>query len=311
MCGGMGGFIGSGVGLGLGVGRGEGNGALPTDCTYDGASGRVECPPEERDGLSVIKSAAYTDAAGAAQQVFDSATTNTVNLRLEVSGTRLRRDGDTSTVQHASDRTVSGLAKGSERTIQGTSAGIETTTGTDSSGAFTAVRVIGDTIAGVVLPADSSGRPTYPPAGTIRRGMQVTVTYAGQVPSSSTRQEVVTFDLQSASAARPARLLVSREPKYGGRPRWAAASVRGRPSATSDPTGPKCVHDDRRGQRHAAEEHRDRQNISPPAMRTVERRGRKGPAAVPADPAAHGLMDSACRNTFRGSHSALTRCRRA
>jgi hypothetical protein len=200
MCGGMGGFIGSGVGLGLGVGRGEGNGALPTDCTYDGASGRVECPPEERDGLSVIKSAAYTDAAGAAQQVFDSATTNTVNLRLEVSGTRLRRDGDTSTVQHASDRTVSGLAKGSERTIQGTSAGIETTTGTDSSGAFTAVRVIGDTIAGVVLPADSSGRPTYPPAGTIRRGMQVTVTYAGQVPSSSTRQEVVTFDGSSTAS---------------------------------------------------------------------------------------------------------------
>jgi len=204
MCGGMGGFIGSGFGLGpglgLGWGRTEGNGALPDDCTYDGATGRVECPPEERDGLTVIRSAAYSDAAGATQQAFDSTTTNTVNIRLAVGGTRLRRDGDTSTVQHESDRTVSGLAKGSERTVQGTSAGSETTTGTDSSGAFTAVRVIGDTLSGVVIAVDSSGGPAYPTADTSRRGMRVTVTYAGQVPSTSTRQEIVTFDGSSTAA---------------------------------------------------------------------------------------------------------------
>ena len=116
------------------------------------------------------------------------------------SSAALRRDGDTSVVQHASDRTVGGLANSStERRVDGTSSGTETTTGTDSTGAFIAVRIIGDTIAGVVVPADSSGNPTYPTGGTIRRGMEITVTYAGQSPSTSVRQEVVTFDGSGAA----------------------------------------------------------------------------------------------------------------
>ncbi len=193
MCGGLGGFTDSGLGLGLGHDREVGD--LPSDCSFDATSGRVECPPELRDGLTVVRSAAYTDAAGAVQQAFDSSTTNAVNLRSDVSGTRLRRDGDTSVVQHSSDRTVGGLAAGStERTVDGTSGGTETTTGTDSTGTFTAVRVIGDTITGVVVPVDSSGHSTYPTGGVIRRGMEVTVTYTGQSPSTSVRQEVVTLD---------------------------------------------------------------------------------------------------------------------
>jgi len=164
MCGGIGGFLGSGFGLGFG--HEDGIGALPSDCAYDAASGRVECPPENRDGLTVVRSAAYTDAAGTLQQAFDSGTTNTVNMKVEVSGTRVRRDGDTSVVEHRSDRTVGGLAAGSgQRTVEGTSAGTETTSGSDSTGVFTAVRVIGDTIVGTVVPVDSLDNPTYPTAG--------------------------------------------------------------------------------------------------------------------------------------------------
>jgi hypothetical protein len=181
MCGGVGGFLGSG--LGVGFGHDDGIGGLASACAYDAANGRVECPPEDRDGLSVVRSAAYTDAAGTLQQAFDSGTTNTVNMQVEVSGTRVRRDGDTSVVEHKSDRTVSGLAAGSrQRTVDGTSAGIETTSGSDSTGTFSAVRVIGDTIVGVVVPVDTVGDPTYPTAGTIHRGMEVTVTYQGQKP---------------------------------------------------------------------------------------------------------------------------------
>ncbi len=46
--------------------------------------------------------------------------------------------------------------------------------------------------------ASSSGQ-TYPTAGTIRRSMQVTVTYAGQSPTASSCWEVVTFDGSSAA----------------------------------------------------------------------------------------------------------------
>src|SRR5262245_2509052 len=143
MCGGIGGFLGSGFGLGFD--HDDGIGGLPSDCAFDAGSGRVECPPEERAGLTVVRSAAYTDAAGALEQAFDSGKTTTVNMKVEVSGTRVRRDGDTSVVEHESDRTVSGLTAGSgKRAVEGTSAGTETTSGSDSTGTFTAVRVIGD-----------------------------------------------------------------------------------------------------------------------------------------------------------------------
>jgi hypothetical protein len=191
MCGGLGGLAGAGLGLGLGHDR---LGELPGTCTYDAASGRVNCEPESRDGLTITRSAAYSDASGAAQAEFDSLTTNTVNVQIEVTGSKSRRDGNTTTVQHTSDRTVTGLAQGSSRrTINGSSAGNETTTGTDSVGTFNAVRIIGDTVQDVVIHA-SSNQPTYPTAGTIIRSMQVSATYQGQSPTTISRREVVRFD---------------------------------------------------------------------------------------------------------------------
>jgi len=132
---------------------------------------------------------AYTDVAGNTQQAFDSTTTNTINSQVHVSGTRQRRDGNTSTVEHSSDRTVSGLAEGSaERKLDGTSAGRETTTGSDSTGTFEAVRVIGDTIQGIVVPVSTNGQ-SYPTAGTIIRSMQARIIYQGQSPTASLEPE--------------------------------------------------------------------------------------------------------------------------
>jgi hypothetical protein len=199
MCGGLGGFV--GFGLGFGGGHGLLAGELSGNCAFDASSGRVACDPVTRDGLTVTRSAQYADANGAAQQTFDSLTTNTVNLQVTVSGTRIRRDGDTAQVQHASDRTVTGLVSASTGpTINGTSAGTETTTGSDSVGTFNAVRTIGDTIQNVVLPASSASSATsYPTAGTIIRSMLVTVMYVGQSPTTSSRREVVTFNGSSTA----------------------------------------------------------------------------------------------------------------
>jgi hypothetical protein len=161
-------------------------------CAFDAPSGRVECEPVNRGGLTVTRSAAFADADGDAQQAFDRSTTNAVNVQMDISGTKERHDGNSSTIHHHSDHTVTGLARGStELTLNGESAGVETTTGTDEVGGFTAERRISDAIEDLVLPV-SHGRP-FPTSGTIVRSVEVTITYAGQAPKTLSRREVVTF----------------------------------------------------------------------------------------------------------------------
>ncbi|MBI4521453.1 MAG: hypothetical protein HY701_11490 [Gemmatimonadetes bacterium] len=185
-------FLGEGFAPGFGHGK-FGHPAL-RDCEYNAASGRLVCETATRNGLTITRSLALTDASGKSQSGFDSLTTNTINVRMSVSGTLTRRDGAATTVEHASDRTVSGLAAGStQRTVNGTSAGRETTKGSNDKGSFTAVRTLGDTIQNVTVPTRSDGAK-YPLSGTVSRSMQVTLTYDGGSSSSSSRREVVTYN---------------------------------------------------------------------------------------------------------------------
>jgi hypothetical protein len=172
------------------------------NCTA--AGGVTTCTNTHR-GLTFTRTFAFTTASGAAQTAFDS-TTNTVKARTTVSGTTTRRDSVTAVVSHASDQTVSGLARGStQRTVSGTSAGTENLSGKDSAGvAFTAARTIGDTIVGIVIPVQS-GRPSYPTAGTVTRSLRVSVTSAGTTRSSS-RREVITYD-----GSATAKLVITRD----------------------------------------------------------------------------------------------------
>jgi hypothetical protein len=155
----------------------------------------VTCGPTTRNGITVTRVSKYTTTAGVAQAKMDS-TTNTVVTSATVSGTSVRRDSSTSTVNEASSQTATGLAFNSpSRTVSGKSAGTETTTGRSSQGAFTAKRVVGDTITGVVIPARTTANThPYPTAGTVIRAMSATVTITGQAATTSTRREVVTYD---------------------------------------------------------------------------------------------------------------------
>jgi hypothetical protein len=188
-------FMGGGFGFGFGRGK-LGDPALTGTCTFDAASGRVICDPVLRGGLTINRSASYADANGNVQQAFDSTTTNTINVTILVSGTITRRDSAVSQVQHASDRTVTGLAPGStQRKVNGTSAGTENTTGTRDGKHFTSVRSAGDTTKDVIIPvATSATQRPYPISGSVIRAMQVTVTFDGESPISSSRREVVTYD---------------------------------------------------------------------------------------------------------------------
>jgi hypothetical protein len=103
----------------------------------------------------------------------------------------------TTTVNNASDQTVTGLAQGStQRTVNAASRGQESTTGTSSRGAFTASRTVGDTTRGLVVPVRTAGStsPTYPTAGTVIRSMQATLAFQGQSQVTASRREVVTYD---------------------------------------------------------------------------------------------------------------------
>lgn len=208
-------------------------GGLPCVGTFDASTGRVSCPDETRGNVTVKRSAKYTDASGAVQQKFDSATTNTVNQQKQVSGTITydraadsasdgdhdvdhhwgrgrgpggRLLGDTSTILTAtttinsqSDRTVSGLAQNStKRTVDGASAGTESTVGTSSRGSFTATRAVGDTTIGVVIPIVVGAR-SYPTAGTVIRQIQATLKYSGEDAVTLSRREVVTYDGSAAA----------------------------------------------------------------------------------------------------------------
>lgn len=234
-----GGLMGGGLGdafvgaIGRGDGRGDegpfGGGFASCNGAYDASTGRLVCAARSLpNGLTVTRSIGFADANGAAQQAFDSLTTNTINVQSAVSGTVTYAAGSdstgyhgehggycdgrgnhglllgdtakiinaTTTVSSASSRTVSGLASGStQRTVNGASLSTESTNGTSSRGQFTATRIAADTTNGLVVPiATSESAPTYPTAGTVIRVMQATLTYSGASPTSVSRREVVTYD---------------------------------------------------------------------------------------------------------------------
>jgi hypothetical protein len=196
----MGGGLGRDFIGAIAFGKGKGRGpfsvfSLPDSCTFSAETGRVTCPPREKHDLTVNVSFAFKDVNGIAQPAFDTVTTDLVNVQTDVSGTKTRHDGAvTSTLSHASDRTVTGLAAGSsERIVNGTAEAHETTSGTREEIEFTAEREAYDTTSNLVIPI-REGRPTIPSAGTVIRRMHVTITKDGGEPRTKFRREKITFD---------------------------------------------------------------------------------------------------------------------
>jgi hypothetical protein len=185
--------------------------------SFNPATGRFECETVARNGLTIVRSVQYRNSAGDVQPSYDRETTNSVNVKTEVTGTvTFSRDssrggpgprfhgrilGDssrvlsaTTVVEHSSERTVAGLAAGStQRTVSGTAWGEEQTTGVSTRGNFTAVRQVADTTEGLVVPVRGD-RPPIPTAGRVVRVLRAVVTYEGQSPVTASRREVIVFD---------------------------------------------------------------------------------------------------------------------
>jgi len=196
-------------------------GAKTCEGAFNAGTGWFVCTPITNNGITFNQQIQYKNTAGTVQSALDTATTNSVQVKSTVAGTiSFVRDstraswegrkgpphfghliGDSTTVltanttlNHTSDRTVTGLASGStKRTVNGTSQGEESTTGTSSKGNFTAKRVAADTSKGVEVPI-IDGKPTYPTAGTVIRVMNASVTFAGSAATTASRKEVITYD---------------------------------------------------------------------------------------------------------------------
>lgn len=194
---------------------------------FDASTGWFVCTPVTTNGISATEQIQYKTTSGTIQSAFDTATTNSVQVQTTVTGTvsyvkdsttggrwhgrhgpphigRLIGDSSTvlaanTTLSHASDRTVTGLASGStRRTINGTSSGEESTTGTTSTGTFSSRRIAADTTRGVVVPI-TDGKPTYPVEGTVIRVMSATFTLGDAAPVTASRREVITYDGSSTA----------------------------------------------------------------------------------------------------------------
>lgn len=199
---GMGEFMGAGLGPsfigGVAPGRGAMHGpfgvANDGNCTFSASTGNVTCSNVTRNGLTITRVLTLKDAGGAIQTRRDS-TTDYARSVMTAAGTITRADGSiTATVEHASDRTVTGLAYNSTvRTVNETAEGTESASGTTRDGAaFTSQREVSSTTVGLTIPVDE-GKPTYPSAGTVTRTMKVVMTVDGN-SRTSMRSEVITFN---------------------------------------------------------------------------------------------------------------------
>lgn len=159
-------------------------------CTYSASAGRLLCDPVTRNGLTVVRSVAFYDAAGLPQQRRDS-TTRSTNTQVSVKGTTTTAKG-TILVDRTSSLTVSGLGRGAAtHTLNGTESGTTTGSITTSKGTVTVSETFQAATKDVVVRAE--GRSAWPLSGTTTRTATTTTTAAGAATRTSTSSEQVTY----------------------------------------------------------------------------------------------------------------------
>lgn len=171
---------------------GSGDPTRTSPCTFVAASGRFECAPESREGITITRSFALYDKAGNVQDKRGDAT-DAMNTRISASGTRTHTSGEM-TVQRSSDMTVTGLAAGSTaRTFNGSESGTVSGTRTGTRGTMTSTESFEAATSNVVKSTDRVAHP-YPLSGTISRSATTTTSVDGGQARTRTWSEVITFN---------------------------------------------------------------------------------------------------------------------
>ena len=137
-------------------------------CTYSSASGRFACPDVAKNGLTLTRSAAFTDANGAAQSRYNDTTTASANFQMSVTGVHPTLFG-ADTISRQRNMTATGLV-GRETTRTWNGTGSRSDAGYAADGAWTRSYKTQDatTIANVVVKLPRREFP-WPQSGTITR----------------------------------------------------------------------------------------------------------------------------------------------
>ena len=171
---------------------GSGDPGRTPACAFVAESGRFECSPESREGITITRSYALYDNAGTVQDKRGE-NTDAMNTRIEASGTRTHTNGQM-TVQRSSNMTVTGLAAGSAaRTFNGSESGTVSGTRTTTRGTMTSTETFEAATVDVVKSADRAAHP-YPLSGTISRSATTTTSIEDGQARTRTRSEVITFN---------------------------------------------------------------------------------------------------------------------
>ncbi len=137
-------------------------------CTLNAATGRFDCPAiVNANGVTVIRSLAFFDAAGAQMNHFDS-TTASLNVQSTENGV-IARDNGADTVSGSRNLTATGLlGHNTTRTWNGTGSGVGGNFWSDSVATRTADVSWNSTFSDVVVALPRSANP-YPVSGSISR----------------------------------------------------------------------------------------------------------------------------------------------
>jgi hypothetical protein len=167
-------------------------------CRYNASEGRWVCPPITRDGLTLLRSFAYTDGDGNPMRRFDPLLTAAANTRNAVFGT-LHRDRATIQIRSAGEMTVSGLL-GEETThvLDGREAGRRATEIVTDQGTSSSVLEFANRTVAVVVPLvrrTDAVLPLrrWPLSGQMIRAHVLTVTRSGETRTERWR-ETTTFN---------------------------------------------------------------------------------------------------------------------
>jgi len=165
-----------------------------TGCTF--AGGSFTCPSTNHNGLAVVRTITFLDAAGATELTFDALLTASIHVVADVSGDRTHGPWSGTVARHR-DFTISGLA-GTEtsRTVNGT--GTETASSSRVAGnsETRSYSLTGSaTATNVVMPVRTTdGTNNWPTSGTITRTYTVTVTSGANIGKTTTRTVTITFN---------------------------------------------------------------------------------------------------------------------
>lgn len=168
--------------------------SVSSACTY--AAGRWSCAPVTENGLTVVRSYAFYDAAGQPMKVKDDLTTASINFISSVNGTVSRDSTFSGVVHRNSNATVSGLL-GKETTRRWDSYGFSADTNThrSTSSTRTYAGTSADTVKAVVYPQPRTAT-SYPLSGTMVRATKYRVTSTGRSTEqrSVERRVVITYN---------------------------------------------------------------------------------------------------------------------